>query len=98
MKSSYVRPSWTQAAKLAGDFCGEIHRRAVREFGAALNLLAVFVGSGEEPCVDAQGALAPGYGIADDGGVGMAQVRARIHVINGRGEVVAAEIVVRFLR
>ena len=59
------------------------------ELGGALDLLAVLVGAGEEPRVDAKGSLAARDGIADDGGVGVAQVRTRIDVIDGRGEIKA---------
>ena len=62
-------------------------RRAAGQLGGALDLLPVLVGAGEEPGLDAQGALAPRDRVAHDGRVGVAQVRPRIHVVDGRGEV-----------
>ena len=35
----------------------------------------------------AEHAFAPGDGVAHDGGIGVAQVRPRVHVIDGRGDV-----------
>ena len=49
----------------------------------------MLVGAGEEPGLDAQRPLAPRNGVADDGRVGVAQVRPRIHVVDGRGQVIA---------
>ena len=87
-----------QAAELAGDGGGELRRRAAGLLGGALDLLAVLVGAGEEPGVDAQRPFAPRDGVADDGRVGVAQVRPRIHVVDGRGQVIAgwtgAELVI----
>ena len=79
-----------QAAKLAGDGGGELLRRAPGQLGGALDLLPVLVGAGKEPGIDAQGALAPRNGVAHDGRVGVAQVRPRIHVVDGRGEIETA--------
>ena len=64
-------------------------RRAAGQLGGALDLLPVFVGAGEEPGIDAERPLAPRDGVAHDGRVGVAQVRPRIHVVDGRGEVEA---------
>ena len=50
--------------------------------GGALDLLAVFVGAGMEEHVFAEHALATCNGIAGEGGVGVPEVRARVHVID----------------
>ncbi len=55
--------------------------------GAALDLLAVLVGAGEEVGVVAQQAVAAGEDVGDDGGVGVADVGARVDVVDGGGEV-----------
>ena len=55
--------------------------------GGALDLLAVLVGAGEEPGVNAQRPLAARNGVGDHRGVGVADVRARVDVIDGGGEV-----------
>jgi len=55
--------------------------------GGALDFLTVLVGAGEEPRVNAEGTFAAGNGVGDDGGVGVADVRARVDVINRGGEV-----------
>ena len=49
----------------------------------------MLVGAGKEPGVDAERSFAARDGVAHDGGVGVAQMRARIHVVDGRGEIKA---------
>ena len=78
-----------EAAELGGDGGGKLGRRAPRQLGRALDLLSMLVCTGQEPGIDAQRPLAPRNGVADDGRVGVPQVRPRIHVVDGRGEVIA---------
>ena len=78
-----------QPAELAGDGGRKLLRRAASLLGGALDLLPVLVGAGQKPGFDAQRALAPRDGVAHDGRVGVAQVRPRIHVVDGRGEIEA---------
>ena len=66
-----------QPVKLTRNGGGKLLRRAPGQRGGALDLLPVFVRAGEKPRIDAQRALAPRNGIADDGRVGVAQVRPR---------------------
>jgi hypothetical protein len=53
-----------------------------------LDLLTVFVGAGEEPGVVAEQAIAARKNVADDRRVGVADVGARVDVINRRGDVI----------
>ncbi len=62
-------------------------RRAPGQLRGALDLLPVLVGAGQEPRVDAERSLAARDRVAHDGRIGVAQVRTRIHVIDGRGEI-----------
>jgi hypothetical protein len=62
-------------------------RRLARSLGGALNLLTVFVGAGQKPGIVAQHAVAPGDCVADDGGVGVPNVRMRIDVVDGGRDV-----------
>jgi hypothetical protein len=73
-------------AEGGGDLVGELLRRDARGGGAALDLLAVLVGSGEEEGVVAQQAVAAGEHVRDDGGVGVADVRTRVDVVDRRRE------------
>ena len=77
-----------EATELGGDFVGEVLRRLAGGLGGALDLLAVFVGAGEEPGVVAERAVAARDDVADDRGVGVADVGARVDVIDRRGDVV----------
>ncbi len=74
-------------AKLAGDLVGELLRRDAGGGGGALDLLAVLVGAGEEEGIVAEQAVAAGDDVGGDGGVGVADVRARVDVVDRRGEV-----------
>ena len=76
-----------QLAKLGGNLVDELLGRAAGSVGRALDLLPVLVGAGEEPGVHAHHALAARDGIAHDGGVGVADVRPRVDVVDGRGDV-----------
>ena len=71
-----------ERAELGGDFVSELLRRFSRGLRGAFDFLSVLVGAGKEIGVKAQHALAPGNGVARDGGVGMSDVRTRVHVIN----------------
>ena len=69
--------------ELGGDLVGELLRRDAGGGGAALDLLAVLVGAGEEEGVVAEEAVAAGDDVGGDGGVGVADVRARVDVVDG---------------
>jgi len=49
--------------------------------------LAVFVRAGQEKDVVAPHAHVPAHDVRGDGGIGMADMRNIVHVINGRGEI-----------
>ena len=76
-----------EGAELGGDLVGELLRRDAGGGGGALDLLAVLVGAGEEVGVVAEEAVAAGDDVGDDGGVGVADVGARVDVVDRRGEV-----------
>ena len=76
-----------EVAEGGGDLVGELLRWDAGGGGGALDLLAVLVGAGEEVCVVAEETVATGDDVGRNGGVGVADVRARIDVIDGRGEV-----------
>ena len=76
-----------EVAELGGDFVGELLWGDSRCRCAALNLLAVLVGAGEEVGVVAEEAVAAGDGVGHKGGVGVADVRARVDVVDRRGEI-----------
>ena len=68
--------------ELGGDFIGELLRSLSRGLRGALDLLSVLVGASEKVSIKAHQALAPGNGVAGNGGVGMSDVRTRIHVVD----------------
>ena len=74
-------------SELGGDLVGELLRRDAGGGGGALDLLAVLVGAGEEEGVVAEQAVAAGDDVGGDGGVGVADVRARVDVVDRGGEV-----------
>ena len=76
-----------ERAELGGDFIGELLRSLSRGLRGALDLLSVLVGAGEKVSVEAHHALAPGNGVAGNGGVGVPDVRARVHVVDRRRDV-----------
>src|SRR5574341_2364329 len=65
----------------------ELTGREAELLSGALDIDSVFVGAGEIGDVVALHALVTSDGIADDGGIGGADVRTRVGIINGRGEV-----------
>ena len=69
-----------------GDRVGEVLWRLAGGFRGLLHLLAVLVGAGEEVHVLAEQAVPASDGIADDGGVGVAEVRLCGDVVNRCGE------------
>ncbi len=71
-----------ERAELGGDFIGELLRSLSRGLRGALDLLSVLVGAGEKVGVKAHQALAPGNGVAGNGGVGVPDVRTRVHVVD----------------
>ena len=70
-----------------GDLVGELLGRDAGGGGGALDFLAVLVGAGEEEGVVAEEAVAAGEDVRDDGRVGVADVRARVDVVDRGGEV-----------
>ena len=76
-----------QRAEEPGDLVGKLLGRFAGGCGGTLHFLAVLVGAGKEVGVKAQHALAPRNGVAHQRGVCMPDVRARVHVINGRSNV-----------
>ena len=73
--------------ELSGDLIGELLGGDAGGGGGALDLLAVLVGAGEEEGIVAEEAVAAGEDVRNDGGVGVADVGARVDVIDRRGEV-----------
>jgi hypothetical protein len=73
--------------ELGGDLVGELLRRDAGGSGGALDLLAVLVSAGEEEGVVAEQAVAAADDVGGDGGVSVADVRARVDVVNGGREV-----------
>src|SRR5262249_31771765 len=51
------------------------------------DVVPVLVGAGEEPHAVATQPVIARHGVGDDGGVSVAQMGARVHVVDGRGEV-----------
>ena len=76
-----------QGVERGGDPVGELLRGDAGGVGGALDLLAVLVGAGEEEGVVAEQAMAPGEDVRDDGGIGVADVGARVDVVDRRGEI-----------
>ena len=69
------------------DLVGELLGRDAGGGGGALDLLAVLVGAGEEEGVVAEQAVAAREDVRDDGGVRVADVGARVDVIDRGGDV-----------
>jgi len=69
------------------DLVGELLRRDAGGGGGALDLLAVLIGAGEEEGVVTEQAVAAGEYVRNDGGVRVADVRARVDVIDRGGDV-----------
>ncbi len=66
---------------------GELFRRQPLLGGAALDLLAVLVGPGQEQHPEAPQLLVALDDVGQDGGVGMADVRDIVHVVDRGGQV-----------
>ena len=73
-------------AKQGGDGVGILLRRDARRGGGALDVLAVFVGAGEQKGVVAAHLLVAADGVGDDGAVGVAEVRRGVDVVQRRGQ------------
>jgi hypothetical protein len=73
-----------------GDRVGEGLRRGARRIGCLLDFQTVFVGAGEEIHIVAEESVPSCESVTDDGGVGMAEVRTRIDVIDRCRQVVLA--------
>src|SRR5580658_3668402 len=71
-----------EGTEFRGDLIGELLRRLARSLGGALDLLTVLVGAGQEPGVISQHAVPPRDRVAGNGGVGVANVRMRIDVVD----------------
>ena len=76
------------ALEFGGNDVGEFLRRFAGGCGGALDLLAVLIGAGGEHNVVTLHALPALNGIGGDGGVGVADVRRGVHVIDRSGEVI----------
>ena len=76
-----------EVAELDGDLVGELLRGDSGCGGGALDLLAVLVGAGEEEGVVAEQAVAAGDDVGRDGRVGVADVRARVDVVDRGSEI-----------
>ena len=71
-----------ERTEFGGNFVGELLRGFARGLGCALDFLTVFIGAGQEPSVIPQHAVAARDRVADDGGVGVSNVRTRIDVVD----------------
>ena len=69
-------------AKLGGDFVGILQRSFAGRLRGTLDFLAVLVGAGEKECVRAEYALSAGNRVSRDGGVGVANVRPRVDIVD----------------
>ena len=76
-----------EGAEGGGDLVGEVLRGEAGGGGGALDFLAVLVGAGEEEGVVAEEAVAAGDDVSRNGRVGVADVRARVDVVDRSGEV-----------
>src|SRR5579859_6568647 len=76
-----------QPAEFSRGFVHPLLRRRLCGRGGALHVNAMLVRAGQKPGVIAQHALAAGNRVADQRGVSVADVRPRVHVINGRGDI-----------
>ena len=74
--------------KFAGNDVGKLLRRFAGRGGGALDLLPVLIGAGGEHYVVALHALPALDGVGGDGGVGVADVRRGVHVIDRCREVI----------
>jgi hypothetical protein len=70
------------AAELGGDQIRELLGALARGLGGPFHFLAVFVGAGGQDGVVAQHALEAADGVGGDGGISVADVRRRIHVVD----------------
>ena len=80
-----------QLPQIAEDFLVLVHellRSDARLFGGAFDVHAMFVGPGEVGDVVSAHAFVARNHVADDSGIGRADMRPRVRVINGRGEVI----------
>src|ERR1700687_3682669 len=71
-----------ELAKFRGNFIRVLLRRFAGSLRRAFNLLAVLISSSQEKSIGAKQSLPPRHGVAGDGGVGMANVWPRVHVVN----------------
>ena len=91
MKSSLAMFSRCHASTNCGAIASvNVLRRQARGLGGLLDLQAVLVGAGEEVHVVAEQAVPAGERVADDGRVGVAEVRLGVDVVDGGGEEVVA--------
>src|ERR1700686_2768613 len=71
-----------ELAKFRGNFIRVLLRRFAGSLRRAFNLLAVLVRAGEKKSIGAQQSLPPRNRVAGDGGIGVANVWPRVHVVN----------------
>ena len=76
-----------EGAEGGGDLVGELLGREAGSGGGALDLLAVFIGAGEEEGVVAEEAVATGDDVGRNRRVRVADVGARVDIVNRGGEV-----------
>ena len=76
-----------QRTKFGGNVRRELLRRLACGLGCALDLLPVLVSASKKICVVAHHALPPRDRVACDRCIGMTDMRSRIHVVDGRGDV-----------
>jgi len=75
-------------AELLGDDGGELLGGLAGGAGGALDLLAVLVGAGGQHGAVALHRLEAPHQVGHDGGVGVADVRSRVHIVDGCSQIV----------
>src|SRR5439155_21824472 len=76
-----------QRAEFTGDFVGEHLRRFAGGLSSTLDLLPVLISPRQKPCIETHHPLPACNRIAGNRGIGMANVRSRIDVIDGSRDV-----------
>ena len=76
-----------QGLELAADAVHELLGGDALLFGGLDDLVTVFVRTGQEHGVVAQGLVEARQGVGHDGGIGMSQMGLGIHIVDGGGDV-----------
>src|ERR1700678_3804681 len=79
-----------QTTEFGRDGGGKFRRGPSSQRGRPLDLLPVLVRAGQKPGINAQRPLPSRNGVAHNGGVGVPQVRPRVHIVDRRGQVIAS--------